>query len=149
MTENHCRSTGEGERDRGKPSEQWSEERWTVAGKQETERDQERKRCQDFVVSDCSVLQKATNSQLTHTRTHTNIHRHTSSVPMVTWRQRGRDLTIELFTQQQHTHTHTQPRTQSYTPIPNISYTQTENTWPPNSEQKTNSFNLPSTPRFY
>ena len=41
----------------------------------------------------------------THTHTHRCTHRQLPPVPMVTWRQGGRDLTIELFAQQQHTHT--------------------------------------------
>lgn len=99
-------------------SEHWREEGGTDGGKMQhkTNSESERDAENDWFTSLFIRLQRVTKSYqftaqdccspLSLFLTHANAHSHTqlAPVPMVTWKKGGRDLTIELFTQQQHTH---------------------------------------------
>lgn len=90
MTKKHCRST----RERGRMKTE----------KRKCKSHGERSQDLPFI-----RLQCATKSYQFTTCAHT--YWQLAPVPMETRRQRGRDLTLELFTQQHHTDTHDAPHT--------------------------------------
>lgn len=134
------------QRERERETEHWREEGGTKRKKQKQETEGKRESCWeglvDFAVYPTAVCyEKQPKSQImiayihrhrhkqtcTHTRKYAHVHTHTQAelppVPMVTWRQGGRDLTIELFTQQQHTHTRTHAHIMRHIPHIWLSHT--------------------------
>jgi len=91
-------------------TELWREDGGTEGRKGKNETQTAKERMTPWFTSLFIPLQCAAKShQFAFHDGFTLTHKHTQlpPVPMVTWRRGGRDLTIELFTQQQHTHTHT------------------------------------------